>query len=401
MTSLSLSAIATNGRVKAGGTYYMISRALGASLGGSCGTLFAIATALASAMYILGSVEAILSFFPSTPSGIDLSLLSSLIGFGVLILLTLVVVGGIDLVAKVGTPALAAVFISIIGTLVGLLIRSGSSNHWEANWESNYSPGVSFALMIGIFFPSVTGISAGSNRSGALKSPSKSIPVGTTMAILFTTTIYLVHAWLYGLAVDRPSLLVEGEKIVAAEVAFPVPQMVQVGILLSSIGAGLQSIVSASSLLQAIIADKIFKLPDFMQQTGERLRMMCVAIVFVISFCGVASGSLNFLAPIITQLFMITYAFVNASCALLSFLNDPSWRPGFKYFSKWTALIGVLYTLALMIFIDWVFALAACVAVWILYAVIEGQDARKNWGDATTGVSGRLCEKECGREWEE
>ena len=63
LTTLSMSAIATNGRVAgnfhfidspvAGGAYYMISRSLGKELGGSVGILFCLANAVGCVMYIL------------------------------------------------------------------------------------------------------------------------------------------------------------------------------------------------------------------------------------------------------------------------------------------------------------------------------------------------------------
>ncbi len=57
LTSISLSAIATNGMVPGGGPYYMISRNLGPELGGAVGILFYLGTSVAAAMYIIGAVE--------------------------------------------------------------------------------------------------------------------------------------------------------------------------------------------------------------------------------------------------------------------------------------------------------------------------------------------------------
>jgi potassium/chloride transporter 4/5/6 len=52
-----MSAIATNGVVPAGGSYFMISRSLGPEFGGAVGILFYIGTTLAGAMYIVGAIE--------------------------------------------------------------------------------------------------------------------------------------------------------------------------------------------------------------------------------------------------------------------------------------------------------------------------------------------------------
>ena len=57
LTSISMSAIATNGVVPGGGSYFMISRALGPEFGGAVGILFYLGTTVASSMYIIGAIE--------------------------------------------------------------------------------------------------------------------------------------------------------------------------------------------------------------------------------------------------------------------------------------------------------------------------------------------------------
>jgi len=61
----------------------------------------------------------------------------------------------------------------------------------------------SFTILVGIFFPSVTGIMAGSNRSGDLRDAQKSIPIGTIGAILTTSTVYLSAVMLFAGTVDN------------------------------------------------------------------------------------------------------------------------------------------------------------------------------------------------------
>lgn len=59
MTVLSMNAIITNGKIRTGGVYYLISRSLGPAIGGTIGILYYFAITFSSAMSILGAIEAI------------------------------------------------------------------------------------------------------------------------------------------------------------------------------------------------------------------------------------------------------------------------------------------------------------------------------------------------------
>ncbi|KAK8808608.1 hypothetical protein WA158_008509 [Blastocystis sp. Blastoise] len=64
-TTLSLSALCTNGRMSGGGAYYMISRSLGPEFGGAMGILFYTAYTCGAAFHITGFVtEIATTFFP-------------------------------------------------------------------------------------------------------------------------------------------------------------------------------------------------------------------------------------------------------------------------------------------------------------------------------------------------
>lgn len=60
LTTISLSAVATNGVVESGGVYFMISRNLGPEFGSAVGILFYLANTVATSMYLVGGVEIVL-----------------------------------------------------------------------------------------------------------------------------------------------------------------------------------------------------------------------------------------------------------------------------------------------------------------------------------------------------
>ncbi|VDP18303.1 unnamed protein product [Soboliphyme baturini] len=64
----------------------------------------------------------------------------------------------------------------------------------------------SFFILLAIYFPSVTGIMTGSNMSGDLKDPQRSIPLGTLAAQISTSFVYLSFVIVFGGTIERPLL---------------------------------------------------------------------------------------------------------------------------------------------------------------------------------------------------
>ncbi|KAG6495365.1 hypothetical protein ZIOFF_043168 [Zingiber officinale] len=173
LTSISLSAIATNGAMKGGGPYYLIGRALGPEVGVSIGLCFFLGTAVAGAMYVLGAVETFLDAVPgagffretvtlvsnstaangtttevitmvSTPSLHDLQVY----GVVVAILLCFIVFGGVKMINRVAPAFLIPVLFSLFCIYIGIFSASRSndssgitglrSQTFKDNWSSDY-----------------------------------------------------------------------------------------------------------------------------------------------------------------------------------------------------------------------------------------------------------------------
>jgi hypothetical protein len=64
-------------------------------------------------------------------------------------------------------------------------------------------------------------------------------------------------------------------------------------------------------------------------------------------------GELNVIAPIISNFFLMTYALVNYACFDVSLAKTSGWRPDFRYYNKWLALIGALVCVGVMFIINW------------------------------------------------
>lgn len=133
-----------------------------------------------------------------------------------------------------------------------------------------------------------------------------------------------------------------GNRMFTATIAWPVAWVVQVGVILSTLGAALQSLTGAPRLLAAIANDdilpilKYFKAPD-----GVEPHLATLFTMLICSGC-VVIGNLDLITPIITMFFLMCYGGVNLSCLLLELLDAPSWRPRWKFHHWSLSLVGAV-----------------------------------------------------------
>lgn len=120
-----MNAIATNGKIRTGGVYYLISRSLGPATGGSIGILYYLASTFSSAMSILGAIEAIhvvTNFYL-----VSYSFSMRFFSFALLIILVVTVLFGVRFVSRLGMIIISLVFMSILCMLIGFFSSKSRS----------------------------------------------------------------------------------------------------------------------------------------------------------------------------------------------------------------------------------------------------------------------------------
>lgn len=378
LTGLSLSAIATNTQVKGGGAYFLISRSLGVEFGGAIGLVFFLAQAISVAMYVIGFAEA---FVGSLPVG---GLSPVLVATCTNVVVFICVFIGAGWTIRVQYGILAILGLSLVSLYTGA-IGSFSTEHLKANLRPDFDQGESFFTMFALFFPAVTGIMAGANMSGDLRRPERSIPLGTLAAVVVTGIIYLSEALLIGCAVPGDTL--RNDNLVIASVsAWPV--LIIAGVFAATLSSALGSMMGAPRILQALARDGVFpSLNLFGSGSGAANEpRRAIVLTFVIAQVCILLADLNTIAPLITMFFMITYGLLNLATFYEAITKNPSYRPTFRFCHWATSLAAAIGCLAVMVLIEWRWALAAVGVMAGLYWYIARKEIRARWGDVGSGV---------------
>ncbi len=372
-TGMSIVSIATNRKVKAGGDYYMISRALGMSIGGSIGLALFVALALSMSLYLLGFAESLIDTF-----GLENTLaMRRIVGTAAAVVLTAVTFFSTSLALKIQYVVLGAILLSLVSLFAGSSpgVPPDQINLWFTDDSE------SFAVLFAVFFPAVTGFTAGVAMSGDLKDPRRAIPRGTMGAIIFGLLVYLAIPVFLCLKVD-PQLL-RDNKMIWMEVAL-VPQLVVAGVFAATLSSALGSVLGAPRYLQALANDGV--VPGVLGRGHGVLNEPRVATVatFVIAEGGILVGELDLIARIITMFFLTSYGFLCLASAVQSWSGISSFRPDFRT-PSWVSFLGAATCVGIMFKLDTVAMGGAIVLMGLVFLVLKRRQFKVSPGDAWRG----------------
>ena len=383
ITGLSASAIATNIKVGVGGEYYMISRSLGLEPGGAIGIPLYLCRTLSVTFYCYGLAEAILVLWPESKGVLPPFALRGLtIVF--IILVTALSGKSAKLVLKSQIPIMIIVGASILALAIGVLSQDIQAPIVEATYSTAPE---GFWYVFAVFFPAVTGFTAGVALSGDLKNPQKSIPRGTLGAVVSGALVYLVIPIL--LAITTVLTLEElsdpnAGVTVWTRIAIIGPWLIYPAVWGAVLSSAFGSILGGPRILQALSMDGLMpKVLSKLSKTGQPT--VATWISGALALGAVFLGGLNTLAQYVSVLFLTLYVAINVSAALEQLIKEPSYRP--KIHVPWfVSTIGAIAALVVMWLINpLAFAFAIGLELLILLYLVN-RKMEQQWGDGATAV---------------
>lgn len=380
ITGLSASAIATNMRVGVGGEYYMISHSLGLELGGAIGIPLFLCRTLSITFYSFGLSESILSLWPAHWGDLPSSAVQFLTA-GIILLISVISGKSAELALKLQIPIMIAVGMSLVALMIGVFTGDLHAPEWVATYRTAPQ---GFWYVFAVFFPAVTGFTAGIGMSGDLKDPRRSIPTGTLLAVVTGTLTYIFIPILLSITgrVSFNELAQPG--IIWLNIAFLGAWLVYPGIWGAILSSAFGSVLGGPRVLQALASDGL--MPARLAKLSKSGQPVIATVVSAtIALLAVCLGGLNTVAQFVTILFLTLYVTINLSAALEKLVGDPSYRPTISV-PWYVSLLGSAGALALMLLINPVASVVALFLELLLYLFLRSRSLQKRWGDVRAGI---------------
>lgn len=378
-TGLSVSSVATDKKIGAGGIYYVLSRSMGIPIGGSIGIAIFVGTALSIALYLIGFSESINGYFGWGTTINDLRLTGTI----ALVALTSLALISTSVALKTQYFILAAIVISLVS------IFFGTSDYVPEKVNLVASKGsISMEMVFAVFFPAVTGFTAGIAMSGDLKDPKRSIPMGTLMAIGVGLLVYIILAIVIAFKVDAETL--KGDYNILMKIALFAPAVVA-GIWGATLSSAIGGILGGPRILQAMSIDQVT--PKFFGKgKGKNDEPVnALLLVFMIAELGILIGELDVIARIVSMFYLTAYGFINISYFLESWAN-PDFQPSFKI-KRWIGLLGFIACFAVMFKLDFLAMLGALAVIGGLYFGLQRKEVHLQSNDVWRSVWENIVNK--------
>jgi amino acid transporter len=371
-TGLSVSSIATDKKVGPGGIYYILSRSMGIPIGGAIGIALYIGTALSIALYLIGFAESFNAYvgLATDVNGLRLS--------GSVALLVLTIIALISTSIAIKTQLF--IFIAIIVSLVSIFLGSAEYIPETVKLVSDENS-VPMEVVFAVFFPAVTGFTAGIAMSGDLEDPKKSIPTGTIAAIAVGFFVYIALIIFLSFYIDSETL--KSDYNILMKIALYAPAVVA-GIWGATLSSALAGILGGPRILQAMSVDNITP-KIFGKGKGKNNEPVnALFLLFIIALLGVLIGDLDVVARIVSMFYLSAYGFINLSFFLESWAN-PDFQPTFKI-KKWIGLLGFTACFAVMFKLD-ILAMFGSIAIILgIYAWLQRKQIVLMTGDVWLSV---------------
>lgn len=374
LTSISLSAIATNLRVRGGGDYYLISRTLGLEFGGAIGIVLFLAQSVSIAFYCMGFGEAVSRLLP-----VNMGYLHQIIACLAVSFLFIFAWLGADWATRFQYGVMSILGLALLSFFIGGFFR------WDTdllvrNWSSGGTD-IPFWVLFAIFFPAVTGFTQGVSMSGDLKDPGHSLPLGTFMAVGISIGVYFLSAMIFAAALPG-EVLAQDYGAMRKVARFEV--LIDAGVIAATLSSAMASFLGAPRILQSMSADRIFPfLTLFAKGAGPfNNPRRSVLVSAGIAYATIALGKLNLVAAVVSMFFLISYGLLNYATYFEARSASPSFRPRFHYFNKWLSLAGALACLATMLAVDFRSGILALAVLFAVFQYIRRTAGPARWADS-------------------
>jgi len=378
-TGLSISSVATDKKIGAGGVYYVLSRSMGIPIGGSIGIALYVGTALSIALYLIGFAESFNDYFDFGMTINDFRLTGTI----ALVSLTILALISTSIALKTQYIILTAIAVSLLS------IFFGTREYVPETISMVSTPGsVSMELVFAIFFPAVTGFTAGIAMSGDLKDPKESIPKGTLWAIGVGLFVYIFLAIFIATTVDSESL--KSDYNILMKIAFFAPAVVA-GIWGATLSSALGGILGGPRILQAMSLDQVTP-KIFAKGKGHNNEPVnALMTVFLIAEAGILIGELDVIARVVSMFYLTAYGFINIAFFLESWAN-PDFQPTFKI-KRWIGLLGFFACFAVMFKLDMIAMFVALAVIGGLYFWLQRKEVKIQSHDVWNSVWENIVNK--------